>query len=258
MVTGTNKQEFLDNSFKLSETLDYHLSIETGDDFLYCAVHDARSGKLLAVDAEKPGYMDNHFKSVSCVVYNSFFTLVPNDIFDINDALKYLQLNCTIEKNMTVMHDFIPGLNAYSVYAIDDELKQRLERKFPSVMMKHSTSVILEELISKAPANENSVFVVVHKGIFELIICKDGKLVFTNVFHYKIHEDIAYYIHFAMEQLEIRPDDVKIYLTGPSITESLQHFLHKFFNVYFLEKNEKADALQNRFFTLIRQQSCVS
>ncbi len=257
MVTGTNKREFTDSNFNSAETNLYHLSIETGDDFLYCSVHDEKTGKLLSVDTEKPAYMDASFKSVSCVVINPHFTLVPDDVFEISKCESYLKLNISISDKMNLHHHLIPAVNAWCVYAVEKEMEEKLQKKFPAVLHRHIVSVAVENAILKTASDKNSVWLMVFPGIFVLIFIQKGKLVFCNVFNWKIHEDLAYYLHFAAEQLGCNLSDTDVCLSGPATHPVMEGFLKKFIRINYPENNLSSDNHANRFFTLIHQQACV-
>lgn len=257
MVTGTNKQEFIDSLFKSEETNHYHLSIETGDSFLCCAVHDAKSGKLLAVETEKPNYMDQSFQSVSCAIVNSFFTLIPNDIFESSESENYLALNTNIPQHVNFHFNLIPALNAYCVFAVERDFELKLEKKYPSVILKHALAIHIEQMISRSEKEKTCIWVNVFKNNFELIIIQNGKLKFSNIFEYKIHEDLAYYMHFALEQLNIEISDSTLFLIGPYSNSVMSDYLKKFFHLGLPENNKSSEDYSNRFYTLIHQQACV-
>lgn len=253
MVTGTNKREFTHVGFNPADTLHHHLSIETGDDFLCCAVHDAKNGNLLAVDIEKPEYMDRSFQSVSCAVVNTFFTLVPDDVFDENESSSYLNLNTQIPSNHFIHFNSVSSLNVWCVYAVDTSFEEKLEKKYPSVLQRHIVSVALESVQPKLNMHSDSAWLFVFKGIFVLIISDHGKVKFCNTFNWKLHEDLAYYLHFALEQLNIPVQDTEVNVSGPVSNRVMEDYLRKFFRITHSEKEE----LQKRFFTLIHQQACV-
>lgn len=253
MVTGTNKKEFSHSNFNPAETLNYHLSIETGDHFLCCAVHDAKSGNLLAIETEKPVYMDNGFQSVSCAVVNPFFTLVPNDIYEINELSSYLNLNVQLPAEYNIHSHLIPSLNAWCVYAIDKNFEDKLEKKYPSVIHRHVVSTSIESIFPKLNTNSYSAWLIVFQDIFVQVISDHGKIKFCNVFNWKIHEDLAYYFQFALEQLNIPVQDCDLNISGPLSNKVMEDYLKKFFRV----SNPEKDEIQKRFYTLIHQQACV-
>lgn len=257
MVTGANKQEYLDSLFKSEDTSHYHLSIETGDSFLCCAVHDEKTGKLLTIETEKPAYMDQNFHSVSCAILNLYFSLIPVDVFEPSECENYLKLNSSIPSNVNYHYRLIPALNAYSVFAVDRDFEIKLERKYPSVILKHATSFHLEQILSKSEIEKTMVWVNVFTGIFELIIVENGKLRFCNLFEYKVHEDISYYIHFALEQLNLPISNSEFKLIGPNLSQAMVDYLAKFFPVQFPDSIQSFKDKSVRFYTLTHQQACV-
>lgn len=257
MVTGANKQEFLDSLFKSEDTSHYHLSIETGDSFLCCAVHDEKTGKLLAIETEKPSYMDQSFHSVSCAILNLHFSLIPVDVFEPSECENYLNLNSSVPSNVNFHYRLIPALNAYSIFAVDRDFEIKLERKYPSVILKHASSFHLEQLLSKSNAEKTMVWVNVFSGLFEIIIINKGKLLFCNLFEFKVHEDISYYLHFALEQLNITIQESEFYLIGPRISKAMSDYLANFFPIKFPDNFSSAEEYAVRFYTLTHQQACV-
>ena len=253
MVTGTNKREFTHTAFNPADTLHYHLSVETGDDFLCCAVHDAKSGELLAVDTEKPDYLDRRFDSVSCAVVNSYFTLIPDDIYEESERQSYLTLNVQMPTGFSVHSHKIAVLNTWCIYAVDKLFEEKLEKKFPSVLMRHIISVAVESLQPVLNTNTVMAQLVVFKNYFVLIISDHGKIKFCNIFKWNVHEDLAYYLHFALEQLTMSVQDTEVRISGPMYHSVMEDYLKKFFRIAKDNSNET----DKRFYTLIHQLACV-
>lgn len=253
MVTGTNKNEFSHSNFNSAETLHYHLSIETGDHFLCCAVHDEKTGNLLAIDFEKPAYMDQGFQSVSCAIVNPYFSLIPNDIYDAGELRAYLNLNVQLPTGYSIHAHLIASLNAWCVYAIDQQFEEKLEKKYPSVLHRHIVSTAIESILPRLNNHSVSAWMMVYPEVFVQLIADHGKIRFCNVFTWKVHEDLAYYFQFALEQMNISVQDCELNLTGPLSNKVMEDYLKKFFRITSPEKEE----VKKRYFTLIHQQACV-
>jgi hypothetical protein len=95
----------------------------------------------------------------------------------------------------------------------------------------HSSTLFINS-VTHDPKQEAQVFVNVRSHDFDMVILKEGHLLFFNNFKYDTKEDFAYFLLFAMEQNGLSRQETTVQLSGlilPSseIIDLCRHYLKK-------------------------------
>jgi len=165
------------------------------------------------------------WKSVEIIIDNQSFTLIPLDLFKKEYTSRYLQLakgsQLTEEEEVhTYTHE---DLGIVNVYSSDRGLYNWLSDTYPLVEMnfKHKTSQLIEFGIFTSKAQ--TAFLHFGNQHFTMVITANGNLKFCNRFAYITSQDLVYYVLFAMNELEIEPDEIILRLNG-NIVETSEDF----------------------------------
>jgi hypothetical protein len=274
----------IDESFDSKKSNAYHLSILVSEKHFSFCVLDTDTNKYLALQARpippegreflpfgemKEGLLGCHlFKSVTCAVAHNKFTIVPSSLFDEENKKSLLEFNHRVDGEEKIHSDALLNLDAKNIFTIQRSLESEIRMHFINVHFIHnSTSFIEGLLIQNKNAKGKKVFADFHSSYFEIVILENGKLVFSNAFKYKVPEDIAYYILFVYEQLNLNPEEVELVLSGEIEKTAKEHsLLYNYIrHVKFASLPEgfkysyKFHEVQShKFFSLFAQYLCVS
>ena len=154
---------------------------------------------------------------------NALFSLVPEDMFDEDNASDYLKFNTKILKTDFIAFDGLKQniINVYIPYA---NITNYFFDKYGEFEYRHSLSVLIDSLLSLPPDKETTkVYLHSHLSSYELVVIENGKLVLANSFEYETKEDFLYYILFTAEQLKLDPLNIDLILLGDITKDSEEY-----------------------------------
>lgn len=221
-----------DQEFDAEKSSRYRLTIQCALDGLSFALLDSRNHRIVALEcylsesfedsnhffrtleqALEAKSMDNKtFQSVTCLIDNRFCTLVPEPLFDETESAQYLDFAFQIPEGYTTLSDRLASGQCYIVYALQKALQDKIQSKWGNVSFVHSSSIFINNAMEDT--TNNGVYVHVRNRDFDMLIKKDGKLLFFNNFKFNTKEDFAYFLLFAMEQNGISGQDTAVRFSG--------------------------------------------
>ena len=161
---------------------------------------------------EAKGLNDKGFEAVTCLSDNRLCTLVPNAVFDDAEKNKYLEFAFQIPEGYTIIAEPVKAASCHNVTAWPKALQEKLAAKWPNALFTHTSSVFIDSVMRAETAN--GVFLLVRNRDFDMIIKKEGKLLFFNNFKFNTKDDFAYFMLFAMEQYGLSGHDTPVCLSG--------------------------------------------
>lgn len=172
------------------------------------------------------------FKSFNVAYVNHRSTLIPNVLFK-NDELKtYHQFNFTKLEEDLFFADKLINLPAYNVFSIPDFIIN-LFNKTEKINFNHFSSSLIEASILHSKKTNNDLIIDIHilPSSFQMMVVKNQQLELYNSFPYQTSEDFIYYVLFVLNQLNIKPTDIKIRLLGEVDKNSaIYEILYKYSN----------------------------
>jgi len=154
------------------------------------------------------------FDSVTIIYKNELSTLVPKELFNEEHIADYLKFNNKIlptdyisfdELNDQTVNVFVPLVN----------INNFVYDTFGTFTYKHFSTVYIDYVMKHlVNYQETKMFVNVDENLFEILVVKDGKMIFFNTFNYSTEEDFIYYILFTAEQLKLNPEVFSLVFTG--------------------------------------------
>lgn len=165
--------------------------------------------------------LNSGFKKVSFGIYNDTATLVPSALYDDSGKKEILQLNYPGD-HFQAAGDFLQNLDVYNVFHLPEILQTTVKGIYGNAVISHFSSSLLESLFTE---NKNMTGLKIYLHFirkntygsplrFEIIVFSNGKLLFFNNFYFQEKEDIAYYLLFALEQLNINPGEATVTMIG--------------------------------------------
>jgi len=188
--------------------------------------------------------LNDTFSSVKIIHYNNLSTVVPEVVFDKNNALSYLKFNSQILQNDYVAYDQIFNNECVNIYIPYVNVNNFIFKKFDSFIYNHYSSIILEEVKSNEKNSINpSLYLNICLNHLEIIYFEDNKLIFYNTFDYSTKEDVIYYLLFTIDQLKLNPEKTPLIISGSiSVDDEYYEIIYKYVrNVSLYDSNIKSD-----------------
>lgn len=203
------------------------------------------------------------YNKVYISILNLNFTLIPNAFASLNNEADLLKFGTGLTTVKNSLEHTLSNLNF--CYTVEQDLKQFLEKTFPTAFIRHAGAVSLS-LFTNQPFLANSdLFLNINYNIIEITIKQKNNLQFYNAFNYQTTEDIIYYLLFTLEQLQLNPLTVKIAIAGQtdsnseliiSLKKYIKHINFTANNTATYFKNELIDTPPHFYFTVLNQILC--
>ncbi len=196
------------------------------------AFSSGESAKALFVD-RLDGFFNQHpwilkpFRH-TCLFINSLnYTLVPHALYDPLQKETYLEFVHRHVDSEIILDHFLNSAEAWVVYSVHKNLNELLNRHFSQAKFLHHAGTMVETILPRYRHSElrNPVFVNIRTGSFDIIVIKEGKLLYCNSFEWRTNEDLVYYLIFVLDQLALNPENVPVVLSGEIDPESLLYEL---------------------------------
>jgi len=195
--------------------------------------------------------------SVSATLINSLFSLVPRALYQEEHKETYLSQVVSLSTEHKVKSDSFLTQDIVTCYGINTELETQLLTKFPTVQIKHISSILCDLLLDGVAVNFSS------PNSYEIVVKQDKKLLFFNRFEFENKDESMYYLGLVMDELGIAIRTTKFQLSGEISKEGeTLSFWNQFIpqeNITFndIEASQLNAIARHQFFTLHKQHSCV-
>lgn len=155
------------------------------------------------------------FDEVFVLHQNNLCTFVPDALFDERQLGAYLQYNNKVFAHDVFFTDALTNYSMHQVYVAQSAQLSVIEERFGSVTFKHAHSVLVSRLLDLSKnVDDKRMFVHLAQGHFEMVIVQNQHLLLYNSFEIKTPEDLAYYILFSAEQLNMNPEVFRLEFLG--------------------------------------------
>jgi uncharacterized protein DUF3822 len=146
---------------------------------------------------------------------NNFNTFVPKPLFDENYLGSYLQYNTKVFETDFFAADEIDKYEMHNVHVPFVNVNNFLIDQFGTFEYKNVNTVLVSNLLDLSKnKDQKQVYVHFQETHFEIVIAHNLKLLLYNSFEYKTPEDFVYYLLFTLEQLQLNPETVSVFLLG--------------------------------------------
>lgn len=157
--------------------------------------------------------LNSSFSKISLIYATTPYCLVPVKFFDKTKASEYLKFNSKILANDYLEHDVIEKENSVIVYIPLMNINNFFFENYGEFAYFHAVDILLNSLPDK-DRPDPAVYLHFYENHFDCIVFENKKLLLCNSFHFHTAEDFLYYTLFVMEQLQLDPDQVSVYLSG--------------------------------------------
>jgi len=213
------------------------LFVMTGLDSLqYCILDTEKNSFIALADYRLPAFpktpeifyslLDQHLSEEEVLLRNypsvvfgidtSLHTLVPTPLFDEGQLTKYLEFNFRLPAGQQVGSDRLQEIDAYTVYSIPPGISGIIQKYFRETALVHRSTPLIRSVYQHLMVNPepSCLFLNVRAQFIDLVCFEGNRPVFFNSFPCRTKEDVLYFTLYVIEQLKLRPDSVKLVLTG--------------------------------------------
>jgi len=232
--------DLVDETFDVSLSNTYHLSIQIeAGRMTFCVFNTVinkyillcsyssfitdlspDSSQSLLVNAFSPIFEEDNklslnYKSCSVLWISPRCTLVPDSLFNPDEAELYLNFNHGIVKGEHTLYRHIRPANLCSVFSCPEDLLNLIWTYQPRTHFFHQSSPFIESIIAGThPSEKMDVAIYYYPGWCDVVVVKNNKLLFYNSFKINAPADSVYYFVGVANMFDIDPKSIKIIYTG--------------------------------------------
>lgn len=224
-----------DEGFDVGKTLEYRLTIQFALGGFSYTILDASDKTLIAMEAYlsddllddkalwttlEKSFVQNkingrQFKSVTCIIENRVFAMVPTEMFDETNPNAYLEFLHSQTQKTQVLSSKLKTTDCVDVYSFSEYLSERIREKWANAQFTHCSEVFLNHVARFAQREKaTGIYIYVMNRSFNMAISKDGVITFFNNFKFNTKDDFLYFLLFAIEQQGFIDNLPTVYVSG--------------------------------------------
>jgi hypothetical protein len=128
--------------------------------------------------------------------------IIPQEMFDENNASFYLSKGVTLKKGEQIGYDVLESFSQVVLYP-------------EPLQSKHLASQLLAPITKYSMGTpKKQLFVNIRKGAFDLFLFQGSQLLFFNSFEQNNVDEFLYYLFYITEQFYLNPDNFKLAFLG--------------------------------------------
>lgn len=226
----------IDETFDLSITENYHISIQVSLNGYSFSILDKRRNKYILLrnqsfsqqpaQGELAGRLDevlqedeflSHiFGSVSFVYLAERYTIVPESLFDTENLKAYFSFNHELFETDKLYYNNVKPAGAVIIFAVPGELTEKLTGWNSKVKFYSHITPLVDHLVTDygGKDDKHKVMVNLHSGFTDVAVLKGNSLKLCNSFGCKNEKDFIYFVLYVFEQLKLNQDDTPVLISG--------------------------------------------
>lgn len=161
---------------------------------------------------EENGFTKGKYKNSLVNWLGDHFTLVPASFYDADKAKEMLEFNVGGILGESIYTNDVNDIKL--ICSVPTELKNAIDKTFPNHNFRHIGYSSMKLFFSHFQLKNADVFLNIHNGQTEVLIKKNNKPVLYNMFRTQNDEDILYYLLFSVEQFDLDPSTLKLFVSA--------------------------------------------
>ncbi len=171
-------------------------------------------GDLLEDLVENDPDLQREIKEV-VVIYNLGETsLMPDSHYTIELGRPAAELVAGAANKGLVLSEKIPGHNIYTIYQIPRNLHTLFQRKFSAGKYWHYYTLLLSRFSTETDSPDTIFRLFYYPDKLVVAVFTAAKLQLMQSYYYQLPEDIAFHLLNICKQLNMDPEQVRLYLSG--------------------------------------------
>ncbi|MCS6795186.1 MAG: DUF3822 family protein [Raineya sp.] len=209
-----------------------------------------------------------YWKDIILVARSGCFTLIPDEYFDETLLYSYLELYPNNLENTEVKSFHHRKCKYHSIFRIETEFIEWAKKSYPNKEIKiiHQADAFLEGALLENHENA-SIFIYIESKYMNMTILQGENLLLHNRYYYQSPQDFVYFVLFAIDELQLNPEECHVKLYGEISRDSgIYNLLQKY--VRHVEFGKKPatlsfsyvfdEVIDHRYFDLYNVYHCLS
>jgi len=173
-------------------------------------------------------WYNTSYRNIRIFIDNEIFTLVPEALFDINQAETYLYLVHKKLPNLQVLHNALIKQQTICVFALPQSGYAAIRSVLGNAEIIHQSLLLIQ---TATEFNENDLkqhlLVGIATSYITVLQYHQNEIKFLNTYHVDADTDTVYFILSVAEQLKLQADKFGIYVMGDISSSSATNGLLK-------------------------------
>lgn len=195
-------------------------------------------------------YRIDHSQRIEAIFDFRKFALLPQSLYQKGKGPEMLSYTAHLQKGEQVFVDQWVQSEAVLAYSLPAPLVTWFHKRFQAGRFRQQGSA-MHQLYQQFTREGTFALLHISTGRADLLLARDGKLLFYNQYSYQVEEDILYFVLFAMEQFNLLPTEIVLFLSGKSLRgeklyQLLENYLAEVKEIPLPEQPYRGDFLANR------------
>jgi hypothetical protein len=253
---------FIDETFDLNQTGNYHISIQAGLDGYSFSVLDPVRNKYILLKhfmfkditdvntlEDKVGEIHNNdeflsreYKTVHFSYLSPKYTIIPGPLFNRENLRDYFEFNQHLDDLDEIHFNKLSTIDACNLFVIPTRLAGLVKQTLGNVRYFHQVTPFIENGLMQhgSKTGRSCVLVNLYGEYADVIVVQGEKLLLSNTFPWKNDQDLVYFILYVYEQLKLGGEDVPLVISGSLRKKSSAYELLKVYikKVGFESRND--------------------
>jgi len=222
--------EFIDDNFTVEKSEEYQLLIKQDKLIYQMAILDDENHLLLLLSWQKDTNEDRiqhllnlSYKSKKIALNSKNILLIPNELYDIDQEINYLNLLYLSRTTNTLLTDHLTSLSASLLYGLPTSEIETIQTQFPATQLHSRNTALLcaWKLFSK----EETFFAINFNGEqTDFCYFANGSLMYYHTHPSQHADELNYFFLAIVQEQKIDLSGTPLYLSG-KINE--QHAFYK-------------------------------
>jgi hypothetical protein len=253
---------FIDETFDLNQTNNYHISIQAGlNGYSFSVLDPLRNkyillkhfifpeGMTLQLLEDKMGeihgndeFLSREYKTSLFSYLTPKYTFIPGPLFQEDNLSAYFKFNQLLEESDEIHYNKLRNIDAYNIFIIPSGLTGAVRRTFKNARFFHQVTPFVEfGLLQHGGKNIKMAAMINLYGKYaDMIVVRGEKLLLCNTFPWKNDQDLIYFILYVYEQLKLDGEEIPLIISGEFSKKSATYDLLKGYikKIGFEKRNE--------------------
>ena len=153
------------------------------------------------------------YKSVEVIIVSPEFTLVPAPLFDSGKSDQFMELSLESTGHAAKGSEYFERQEIQLLYSWPSGWKEVILQAFPTCILHHYSWYLLQGILNQQPGG-TCVYVHVQDFRQDIIVIREGKLLFFNSFPFQSPEDFLYYVLLTYDRHDLNREMIPLKLMG--------------------------------------------
>lgn len=207
--------------------------IQTNNNWFNASANEIKNG----IDMLE--WLSHQYKQVRVFINNNLYTLVPEALFENDNAAEYLHAVHKVTSTHQILTTAVQNRQAVCVFALSKTMLTAIKQYInPASMLHHSANMIQLANQFNETDLKHHLLVNIEQDFISVLLYQQNEIHYFNTFIVETDTDIVYFILSVAEMLKLPKDKFGIYLLGNfSNTSATVQLLKKYVtNVHLMPR----------------------